>query len=199
VAEDRDKVGQGMDQAGDPGERFLSRWSRRKRQARPGLNPPEPAEDAAQAPERVAEGEPQPPPALTDADMPPVESLDESSDFAPFLSPGVSEQLRKRALRKLFGFSGFNFRDGLDDYDDDYTVFEPLGNIITADMRAQFEREARRRGEAELAPGDAAAGATETSQRGQAQAGRAAEADSAASTTGAETDPPSAGGDSQHG
>ncbi|MCZ6732230.1 MAG: hypothetical protein O7B27_06725, partial [Gammaproteobacteria bacterium] len=32
-------------------------------------------------------------------------------------------------------------RDGLDDYDEDFTVFEPLGDTITADMRHQMERE----------------------------------------------------------
>ena len=62
-----------------------------------------------------------------------------------FFSPKVSEALRKQALRKLFGCSGFNIRDGLDDYDDDFTQFETLGDIITADMRHQMEMESRRR------------------------------------------------------
>ena len=45
------------------------------------------------------------------------------------------------ALRKLFHLPQFNFRDGLDDYAEDYTNFEPLGDIITADMRHRMERE----------------------------------------------------------
>ena len=77
----------------------------------------------------------------TDADMPPIESLDENSDYSQFLSPKVSQTLRSVALRKLFHMAGFNVRDGLDDYDEDFTHFEPLGNTITADMRYRMERE----------------------------------------------------------
>ncbi len=87
---------------------------------------------------------------LTDADMPPLESLDEHSDYSGFLSSGVSEDLRRRALRKLFFSAAFNVRDGLDDYDDDFTSFEGLGDMVTADMKHQREVEAERaRAEAE--------------------------------------------------
>ncbi len=61
-------------------------------------------------------------------------------------SPEVSEKLRKVALRKLFHGAAFNVRDGLCEYDEDYTSFEPLGDIVTADMRHQqemLERKAR--------------------------------------------------------
>jgi len=83
-------------------------------------------------------------PVLTDADMPPIESLNEESDYSGFLSPEVSDGLRKQALRKLFLGSGFNVCDGLDDYDEDYTSFAKLGDIVTADMRHQMEMEARK-------------------------------------------------------
>ncbi len=75
--------------------------------------------------------------------MPVLESLDETSDYSMFLSTGVSDALRKRALRKLFGFSMFNVRDGLDDYDDDYRTFEALGDVVTSDMKLQAERRAQ--------------------------------------------------------
>jgi len=88
-------------------------------------------------------------PDLTDEDMPPVESLDENSDYSGFMSPGVSDKLRKLALRKLFAGKGFNIRDGLDDYDDDFTNFEPLGDIITSDMKHQAELAEQRKKEAE--------------------------------------------------
>jgi hypothetical protein len=88
-------------------------------------------------------------PDLTDEDMPPVESLDENSDYSGFMSPGVSDKLRKLALRKLFAGKGFNVRDGLDDYDDDFTNFEPLGDIITSDMKHQAELAEQRKKEAE--------------------------------------------------
>jgi ferredoxin len=78
----------------------------------------------------------------TDSDMPPIETLDETSDYSGFLSPKVSEGLRRAALRKLFQMPNFHFRDGLDDYDDDYRSFRVLGDIVTADMRHQMERHA---------------------------------------------------------
>ena len=75
------------------------------------------------------------------ADLPSVDSLDVKSDFSMFLSSGVSEGLRKRALRKLFHLPLFHQRDGLDDYDDDYRSFHQLGDIITAHLRHQLERQ----------------------------------------------------------
>ena len=81
---------------------------------------------------------------LTDDDMPQVESLNESSDYSGFLSPGVSDGLRKIALRKLFRSEKFNIRDGLDDYDDDFRNFAALGDIITSDMKHQMEVEQER-------------------------------------------------------
>ena len=81
---------------------------------------------------------------LADEDMPPLDSLDENSDYSGFLSSGVSEGLRRRALRKLFSSAVFNIPDGLDDYDDDFTSFAALGDIVTSDMRHQAEVEAER-------------------------------------------------------
>ena len=81
---------------------------------------------------------------LTDADMPPVESLAEGADVGAFFSPGVSDALRKRALRAVFRQGRFNIRDGLDDYDEDYSSFPPLARI-TAEMRKLLAD--RRRGE----------------------------------------------------
>ena len=136
----------------DSDEAFLGRWSRRKalKQQDSDLESTNEAKDNEQNLDQPSE-EPVDPP-LTDKDMPPVESLGEDDDFSGFLSPEISEKLRKVALRKLFHGAGFNVRDGLDDYDDDFTVFEPLGDIITADMRHQqemLERKAREAAEKE--------------------------------------------------
>ena len=117
-------------------ESFVGRWSRRKHAARENqVTVPE-----TDVPSPAIENTPLP----ADADLPSIESLNENSDYRGFLSPRVSEALRKQALRKLFSSPGFNFRDGLDDYDELYTEFEKLGDIITADMRHQMEVEARR-------------------------------------------------------
>ncbi len=83
-------------------------------------------------------------PVLTDADMPDLDSLAEDASYADFLSPGVSDELRRRALRKLFHSAAFNVRDGLNDYDGDFTQFEKLGDIVTADMKHRMEMEAER-------------------------------------------------------
>ena len=72
----------------------------------------------------------------------PLESLDEESDYTGFLSPGVSEDLRRMALRRLFHLPQFDIRDGLNDYDEDFRIFEPLGKIVTADMKYHAERQA---------------------------------------------------------
>jgi len=49
--------------------------------------------------------------------------------------------LRRSALRRLFGLPRFNVCDGLDDYAQDFTSFEPLGNLVTYEMRRLLERE----------------------------------------------------------
>jgi len=122
---------------------FVSRWSRLKHENRQG------ADNASKnaALETDASDEAQAPPAkiLTDEDMPDIASLVPDSDYTDFLSPGVSEALRKLALQKLFHSEVFNIRDGLDDYDGDYTHFEKLGGIVTSDMHHQIEMEAQRK------------------------------------------------------
>lgn len=139
----RDRGATERDSTPAPDEGFLSRWSRRKREA---IAPEQLANVDARAVESEIAKTPagdtvEPANAKTDADMPPIETLDENSDYSPFLSPKVSQKLRSVALRKLFHMAAFNIRDGLDDYDEDFTFFEPLGDTITADMRHQMERE----------------------------------------------------------
>ena len=139
----------------EPAENFLSRWSRRKHQARssnddtadPAQELAVPFESSPTADSAPVEPATQTP--ITDADLPPLEALDENSDYSGFLSPGVSDALRQRALRKLFASSKFQYRDGLDDYDDDYRNFESLSGTITADMRHRMQVEAERLARAE--------------------------------------------------
>jgi hypothetical protein len=132
-------------------ESMLSRWSRRKQEA--AQTPPvseevvAPIVDADLATPIPAEEAPETTP-LTDADMPDIDTLAEDSDFTAFMSPGVSDKLRNLALRKLFQAPVFNIRDGLDEYDEDYTSFEKLGDIITCDMKHQVEVQERKLREA---------------------------------------------------
>jgi hypothetical protein len=140
----------------DDSEGFLSRWSQRKAMARDGIELPDEPELPEQLPVVDATGIDNAPakvePAAGDAEprteLPPLESLDENSDYSAFLNKDVSPDLRQKALRKLFQSPKFNVRDGLDDYDLDFSNPEPLGDIVTAEMRyrikAELERLARR-------------------------------------------------------
>jgi len=55
----------------------------------------------------------------------------------------------------MFSLPSFKVRDGLDDYDDDFTVFEPLGDTVTNDpwthrkKRLEEEKAAAEKAEAE--------------------------------------------------
>ena len=163
-----------MSSEGDRDARgLLGRWARRKSAVRRGERPPEadaavgetPAAGSTEAPladddpvqaaprERAVDlvegAAPRPP-------LPPVDSLDEHSDYAGFMSREVDATLRRAALRKLFSAASLNVTDGLDDYAEDFTNFKPLGGMITADLRLRAEREAaRRRRENEAAQGAA--------------------------------------------
>lgn len=101
------------------------------------------------APATLDADEPAEPPPLTDADMPPIESLHAGSDLSGFFSKGVSAALRRAALRHVFAQPAYNVRDGLNDYDGDYTVFEPLGDTVTSDMKFHAARRERERLERE--------------------------------------------------
>ena len=129
---------------------FLSRWSRRKALRQEELDD-EVLVGTEETVTKTVDSAEESPPSPTDEDMPAVESLGADDNYGDFLSPKVSEKLRKVALRKLFHGAGFNIRDGLDDYDEDFTYFEPLGDIVTADMRHReemLERKAREVAEA---------------------------------------------------
>lgn len=93
-------------------ELFLSRWSRRKLGE---VNAPSKPEPASAPPASEA------PPAL-----PPVDTLGFDSDYKGFLHPKVDAALRRQALRKLFASAHFQTPDMMDDFNEDYTLLEPL-------------------------------------------------------------------------
>ena len=100
---------------------FISRWSRRKIEARKGevaeeKEPVVPAPEAA-APLQVEEA-PEP--------LPPISSLTPESDFTPFMKAEVDPQLKRDALKALFKDPRYNVMDGLDVYIDDYSKPDPL-------------------------------------------------------------------------
>ena len=81
----------------------------------PEVEPPAgPPSEAAGDPEVVAQ-------------LPDLDSLDDASDFSVFLKEGVPDVIRRKALRKLWRVNPvLACLDGLNDYDEDYTVSEAL-------------------------------------------------------------------------
>lgn len=187
-------------------ENFLSRWSRRKIESR---SPPAAAEpavpvaggepDKAPAPAAPVPAEPAPaaPP------LPPLESLTPQSDFAPFMTPGVGNDVRQQALKALFRDPHFNVVDMLDVYMDDYSLPDPLPEgwlekleqvSHLGDRGARDLEEARRRLAAEAEGAGKGEGATDAA----AGAPQAAEENPAARDTAASDvqNPPTSVGES---
>ena len=132
----------------DSKESVLRRWSRRKQEANTAAVDDDEPKDTQASLATTVSTETETVPVLTDADMPPIDSLDENSDFSGFMSKGVSDELRNLALRKLFKAPAFNIRDGLDEYDEDYTSFEKLGDVVTCDMKHHIEMKEQKEREA---------------------------------------------------
>lgn len=139
-------------------EDFLSRWSRRKREATQEIDEIEEAKAPIPAPTRAAEGETpgadiDPPAAVGDQaeplfdlkNLPPIESITAATDIRPFLAPGVPPELAHAALRRAWTADP-TIRDfvGLADYDWDYHQpgsmmgFGPLE--MTDDLRKAVAR-----------------------------------------------------------
>lgn len=124
----------------------LSRWSQRKLEER--ATPQQEGEsievNAAAEEERSHDVDTQtgdeideaPSPGCLDETLPSPETLPEGSDFTPFMAPGVSDALRRRALRRMFSAGHYGIRDGLDDYDEDYRqTLKPLAGELAQRLR----------------------------------------------------------------
>lgn len=102
---------------------FLSRWSRRKLDADEAEQQPEEIKpEQERAPE---DNEPETP---STAEEKPIWQRDD-----------VDADTKKAALRKLFHKPEFNLRDGLNEYDDDFTQFAGLGSVVTHEMKRMLK------------------------------------------------------------
>ena len=90
-------------------QRFLSRWSRLKRQ---------------------------PAAALPAKGLAPLESLADDADFSAYVRLEVEESLRRRALKRIFSDPGLNVMDGLDVYVGDYSIADPIPAEMLAQMNS---------------------------------------------------------------
>ena len=165
------------------GESLLGRWARRKHQATRGTGDGSPSEEAA-PPGEVEGGAPAPrepdTPPPGDADMPPLDSLGPESDYSGFMSPRVSDELRRLALRKLFHSPLYNITDGLDDYDDDFRSFAVLSEAFHAKKARSSATEST-----EAAGTDRrAAGEADRDRSASPEGAREAEADAAVHSDG---------------
>ena len=116
---------------------FLSRWSRRKLEAKgaePAVTPESPASAALPSEEAgAAAPEAAVPPAAAPVELPSVDSLQGvASEYKDFLKPGVDETLKRAALKKLFSDPHFGFAnmDKLDIYVDDYSIEDPIPEAL---------------------------------------------------------------------
>lgn len=101
----------------------LSRWSRLKRESREaderkhGAGEPE-AQAGDETSAAAATGEQA---AVDPSELPDIDSLTKDSDYTVFLREGVPEQLRAKALRKLWRSDPLLANlDGLNNYDEDF-------------------------------------------------------------------------------
>jgi hypothetical protein len=108
---------------------FLSRWSRRKIEAKEAEPAPAPSPAPAAVPERGSADVAPVPGAAAPAPLPSVDTLQGlASEYKDFLGPGVNETVKRAALKKLFSDPHFSFAsmDKLDTYIDDYSIEDPI-------------------------------------------------------------------------
>lgn len=137
-------------------ENFLERWSRRKRDGsaedvKPDAEPIQSADTAeidAEAEladdttlvdgiseDQTADGETQDEPAPWEGID--IDSLDADSDISAFMADGVPLDVRQRALEQIWRSDPiFANLDGLNDYDDDYSKWGIVNQVVKSAWRA---------------------------------------------------------------
>lgn len=120
---------------------FLSRWSKRKLEESQNTH-----EDAEQSDVTNTEADANPSANRIAAEESPTAEVSETAanvdeqkpeemSIANLLVSEASESVKKAALRKLFLSEEFNVRDGLDDYDDDYSNLKSLSEGVAETLR----------------------------------------------------------------
>lgn len=132
---------------------FFSRWSQRKldESTDKALEAEQPVEETSVTSSEPSSQTLSSAEELTPNDptsIEPTDALEESADtkesasetteelsMAQLLVSEASESVKKAALRKLFLSEEFNVRDGLDDYDDDYSNLKSLSEGVAESLR----------------------------------------------------------------
>jgi hypothetical protein len=128
-------------------EDFLSRWSRRKREAESQAASVRAGEEPqAEHKPPVEAGKPGEPQAPADAtldllkDLPPIESITAATDIRPFLAPGVPADVARAALRRAWAADPQirNFV-GLAEYDWDFHDPGAMAGFDTLEMTEELK------------------------------------------------------------
>jgi len=112
-----------MTQKPENNESVLSRWSRRK------LDKQAATQDEEALPIQQQQ-EPEIEPVTTSE----RQSVDET-DLPIWQQLDVDPEVKRSALAKLFRQPEFNVVDRMNEYDEDFTQFKSLGNIVTQQMK----------------------------------------------------------------
>jgi hypothetical protein len=108
-------------------ESFLSRWSRRKQ-----VEQRDDVEPVNESNQRAVQTDEQ----TQTLDTTTVPESANSEESLPIWQQKEADPILKRdALRALFQQEEFHLRDGLNDYDHDFTQERSLGNIVTNQMK----------------------------------------------------------------
>ncbi len=93
-----------------------------------GLGDPSVREDLALTPQEAPKEEA--PPVDLDA-LPDIETLDAASDYTPFMQEGIPDELRTKALNRLWQLDPlFNEVDGLVEYGEDFSVSHKIAKSL---------------------------------------------------------------------
>ncbi len=107
---------------------FLSRWSSRKLDI-----------DSADKEESLPVESEAPSEAVDSPEQAQAAEAESEQETPLWQRDDVDEDSKKAALRALFRKPDFNIRDGLNEYDDDFTRFASLGNIVTHEMKRMLK------------------------------------------------------------
>lgn len=107
-----------------------------------GDSPSSAAEQAAEQPAEQAAAESDQQAADADnaeapvIELPDPDTLTPDADISAFMQSGVDPALRQRALRRIFMGGEHSVRDGLDDYDQDFSQMRPLAGGVADTLRS---------------------------------------------------------------
>ncbi|WP_168012852.1 DUF3306 domain-containing protein [Halomonas salinarum] len=84
-------------------------------------------------------------------ELPDPDTLPPNSNLTAYLGDGVSREIRRRALKRMFAADHYHHRDGLNDYDDDYRQLKNLSQEVADRLRQWTHQHAEKEDSTEQA------------------------------------------------